>query len=322
MKILAVLPASIGGRLTMQSIFDGFEQNGYEIFLFDKLSDDEKNIIELCKNNKFDFIVGYDFAGLKIKVDNNLPIKSINYFSDVIEDNHSGNYWQDYYKYLNEPDNYTFYWDEELWKIKSKEVKNLFYQPHFVNTDVYKRYNANPQEDIMFAGRLDTDFRLRMMLDLMRTFSEKNFVWYAIEKHYQDALARTVDDEDKKLLTKCYKGFISTEKDMANAINNAKVFVNFNAQGVSSLNYRTFQVMACERVLLSDYRKEIDSLFLENENIVVYKDSEDLKNKINYYLANVDEYKKIARAARDIISLNHSAKVCVKNMLEVIKNHP
>ena len=80
MKILAVLPASIGGRLTMQSIFDGFEQNGYEIFLFDKLSDDEKNIIELCKNNKFDFIVGYDFAGLKIKVDNNLPIKSINYF--------------------------------------------------------------------------------------------------------------------------------------------------------------------------------------------------------------------------------------------------
>ena len=34
-----------------------------------------------------------------------------------------------------------------------------------------------------------------------------------------------------------------------------------HSQGVSSLNYRTFQVMACEKLLLCDYREEIDSLF-------------------------------------------------------------
>ena len=140
MKILAVLPASIGGRLTMQSIFDGFVQNGAEIFVFDKLKDGEKNLLLLCKKNKFDFLVGYDFAGLKIKVDNNLKLKTINYFSDVIEDNHSGDYWRDYYKYLKEPDNYTFYWDEELYHEKKSDIKNIFYQPHFVNTDVYKNY--------------------------------------------------------------------------------------------------------------------------------------------------------------------------------------
>ena len=322
MKILAVLPASIGGRLTMQSIFDGFVQNGYEIFLFDKLSDNEKDIIQLCKDNKFDFIVGYDFAGLKIKVDNNLPIKSINYFSDVIEDNHSGNYWQDYYKYLFEPHNYTFYWDKDLFEIKKKEIPNLFYQPHFVNTDVYKNFNCNPENDIMFAGRLDTDFRLNLMLDLLRTFSDKKFVWYAIEKHYQNALSRTANDDDKKLLTQCYQGFISTEKDMAVAINNSKIFVNFNAQGMSSLNYRTFQVMACERVLVSDYRREIDYLFADNMPIVVYKDVIDMKNKINFYLKNIEEYKQIAKSARLAVCANHSSEICVRNMLNAIKNHP
>ena len=56
MKILAVLPNSIGGRLTMKSIFDGFEQNGATLFYFDKLKDDEKNLVELCKNEKFDFL--------------------------------------------------------------------------------------------------------------------------------------------------------------------------------------------------------------------------------------------------------------------------
>ena len=127
MKILAILPASIGGRLTMQSIFDGFAQNGFDVFLFDKLKDDEKKLRQLCKEQEFDFLVGYDFAGLKIKVDNELQIKTINYFSDVIEDNHSGNYWQEYYKYLKEDDNYTFYWDKELYLEKKDEILNLFY---------------------------------------------------------------------------------------------------------------------------------------------------------------------------------------------------
>ncbi len=318
MKILAILPASIGGRLTMQSIFDGFKLNGFDVFVFDKLKDDEAKLQDICRFQKFDFIAGYDFAGLKIKVDNNLDIKAINYFSDVIEDNHSGNYWQDYYKYLNEPDNYTFYWDRELYLQKKSEIKNFYYQPHFVNTEVYKNFNENPEFDIMFAGRIDTDFRLRTLLDLMRTFENKKFAWYAIEKHFIDAKSRVKTSKELSLLEKNYKGFISTEIDMAKAINNAKVFFNFNAQGISSFNYRTFQVMACQRVLLSDDRIEAHLLFKPNEDIVIYKDLDDLKSKINLYLEDENLYKETAKAARNAVVKNHSSKICVKKMLEQI----
>ena len=319
MKILAILPASIGGRLTMQSIFDGFQLNGAEIFIFDKLNDDKKKLKNLCETQIFDFLVGYDFAGLKIKVDNNLNIKTINYFSDVIEDNHSGNYWKDYYKYLNEPDNYTFYWDKELYLSKKNEIKNFYYQPHFVNTNVYKNFNDNPEFDIMFAGRTDSDFRLKTLLDLMKTYKNKKFAWYAIEKHFLDAKNRTKAKEDIALLEKNYRGFISTEKDMAVAINNAKIFFNFNAQGLSSLNYRTFQVMACERVLLSDNRSEAHTLFNPNNDIVIYKNLDDLKLKINLFLEDKNLYKKTAIAARKAILENHSSEFCVKKMLEQIK---
>lgn len=318
MKILAILPASIGGRLTMQSIFDGFVLNGYDVFLFDKLSDDEKNLKKLCEENKFEFIVGYDFAGLKIKVDNDLKIKSINYFSDVIEDNHSGNYWAEYYKYLSEPDNYTFYWDRELFLQKRKEIKNLFYQPHFVNTNVYYHFNDNPEFDIMFAGRLDTDFRLRLMLDLMKTFEHKKFAWFAIEKHFLDAKNRCATIEEQKLLEKNYQGFISTEQQMSEAINNAKVFINFNAQGKSSLNYRTFQVMACQRIMLSDARKEAYELFSPNNDIVVYENTEDLKEKIELFLTNHALYEQIAAQACEKIKQNHSAKECVQSMINAL----
>jgi len=314
-KILAILPASIGGRLTMQSIFDGFKLNGARLFVFDKLKNDEKLLPEICSKEAFDYIVGYDFSGIKINVDNNLNLKTINYFSDVIENNHSGNYWQDYYKYLYEKGNYTFYWDKELYSKKKNEINNLFYQPHFVNTDVYKNFNNKPEFDIMFAGRLDTDFRLRTMLDLMQTFKNKKFAWYAIEKHFLDAKKRSENAQEQELLSKNYCGFIDNEQAMATAINNAKIFINFNAQGISSLNYRTFQVMACERIMLSDDRTEAYELFNPNEDIVIYKDIDDLKAKINLYLTNEDLYKATAKQARASIVRNHSSKQAVHSML-------
>ena len=63
----------------------------------------------------------------------------------------------------------------------------------------------------MFAGRPDTDFRLKTLLDLMKTFDNKKFAWYAIEKHFIDAKNRAKNYEEIRLLEKNYKGFISTE---------------------------------------------------------------------------------------------------------------
>ena len=65
-KILAITPISIGGRLTTSSIIDGFCQNGYEVFIYDELKDEK-----LPQNMDFDYILGYDFSPVKIKIDNN-----------------------------------------------------------------------------------------------------------------------------------------------------------------------------------------------------------------------------------------------------------
>ena len=171
----------------------------------------------------------------------------------------------------------------------------------------------------MFAGRPDTDFRLNTLLNLMETFEDKKFAWFAIEKHFLDAKQRAKTNKEIELLEKNYKGFIDTEEKMAKAINNAKVFFNFNAQGISSLNYRTFQVMACERIMLSDNRSEAFELFNPNQDIVIYKDLDDLKNKINLYLTDENLYKQTSINARKAILKNHSSKECVKSMLDNIQ---
>ena len=305
-KILGILPHSIGGRLTTSSILDGFRQNGFEVVLFDELKDEK---FDVFLNDNYKFIVGYDFSPVKLKIDYDLNIPCVAYFSDVIQDKTSGVGYKEYFKYLKKSDIFVFYWDEVLAK-----KDGFIYQPHFVNTEIYKNY-LTPINDVMFMGRLDTDLRLDMYLKLNKMLPDVSFRYYGIEKHYLDALSRCKNDGDKKILEQTYFGFIDNEIDMARVINESKIVYNINAQGVSSLNYRSIQVLACERLLISDERKEL-SIF--DNKIPTYKTIEELAQKISYYLENKKEYNEITSFSRKIVEKELNSKVCIEKMLSIL----
>ena len=305
-KILAILPISIGGRLTTSSIIDGFRQNGCVVRVFDELFD--KNPDDYLDDD-YDFIVGYDFSGLKIKIDNNLPWRSLNYFSDDIRSKASGPEWEKYLPYLENDDNYTFYWDKVLTEYEN--FKNINYLPHFVNFDIYKDMDVEPEFDVMFAGRLDTDYRLSFFEELITKLPDLKIAWYAIDRHYEDAKKRSKYPE---LITLCYQGFIDNEEDMAKAINNAKIVFNINSQGISSLNYRTFQTVACKRLMLSDFREE---LALFDGHLPFYEDFSDLIFKIESYLEDKDAYKRVVDECYNIAKISHNSKDCTRYMLKV-----
>ena len=307
-KILAILPISIGGRLTISSIIDGYRQNGCDVTVYDELFD---NNLKKLLRRKFSQIVGYDFSGLKIKVDNKLDIPSVNYFSDDIRSKTSGPYWEKYLPYLEEKDNYTFYWDKALTGYET--FKNIHYMPHFVNFDIYKDLGTEPEYDIMFAGRLDTDYRLSFFEELVMKLPHLRVAWYAIEKHHDDAKKRANFPE---IIDLCYRGFIDNEEDMAKAINNAKIVFNMNSQGISSLNYRTFQTVACKRLMISDYREE---LALFEGMMPFYEDFSDLIFKIESYLEDKAAYNVIVEKCYQIAKQNHNSKDCVRYMLKTVK---
>ena len=307
-KILAILPESIGGRLTTSSLIAGFEQNNCEVTVYDELFDD--NLPDVLKG-QYDYIAGYDFSGLKIKIDNKLQIPSINYFSDDMRSKTSGPYWEECLPYLEDDDNYTFYWDKQL--TDCENFKNIHYLPHFVNLDVYRDSGAEPEYDIMFAGRLDTEYRLNFFEELVMKMPHLRVAWYAINKHYQDARNRAQFPE---MLDLCYMGFIDNEPDMARAINKSKIIFNMHSQGLSSLNYRTFQTAACKRLMISDYREEL-SLF--DGYMPFYEDMSDLIFKIENYIEDKEAYSMITEACENIVRQNHNSKDSVDYILDIVK---
>ena len=309
-KILAIMPISIGGRLTTSSIIDGFRKNGFEIFIYDELKNE--NFSDFL-NREYDFIIGYDFSPVKLKIDYKIKTPCIAYFSDDINKSTAGVGYFEYKKYLKCDDMFVFYWDRELCK-KESEIKNLFYQPHFVNCDIYYDYKE-PKNDILFMGRFDTDLRLNTFIELNKKLTSFSFEWYAIEKHYKDALSRCKNKEEENIIKRSYKGFIDNESDMAGVINNSKIVYNINAQGISSLNYRTIQVLACKRLIISDERDELD---IFNNIIPTYKNTDELAKKIEHYLNNKQEYENITQKAHIIVREKLNSKICVKNMLDKI----
>ena len=307
-SVLVILPKSIGGRLTVSSIKDGFRLNGYKTVIYDELKNKKEDFL----SEEYEFITGYDFSPVKFKIDNKRNEKTIAYFSDVIYSPASESYFKEYYNYLKNPDIYTFYWDREL--VKKENNSNIFYMPHFVNCDIYKDFKP-PVCDVSFMGRFDTDLRLNMWLFLNKNLADLKFKWYAIKRHYENALERCRTEEDKNIIKNTYSGFIDNELDMAEKINETKIVYNINAQGLTSLNYRTFQVLACKRLIISDDRKEL-SLF--KGQIPVYKNPKDLAEKIKFYLDNSKEYDKITSFCNKIILKNHNSKTCVKNILKKV----
>ena len=113
-----------------------------------------------------------------------------------------------------------------------------------------------------------------------------------------------------------YMGFIDNEPDMARAINNAKIVFNMNSQGLSSLNYRTFQTVACKRLMISDFREE---LALFDGYMPFYEDLSDLIFKIENYLEDKEAYKTITENCYNIAKQSHNSKDCVRYLLSLIK---
>jgi spore maturation protein CgeB len=89
-----------------------------------------------------------------------------------------------------------------------------------------------------------------------------------------------------------------------------------NSQGISSLNYRTFQTVACKKLLISDYREEL-SLF--EGNMPFYEDFSDLIFKIECYLDDNEAYNTVVENCYKIAKNNHNSKDCVNYMLQMIR---
>lgn len=84
------------------------------------------------------------------------------------------------------------------------------------------------------------------------------------------------------------------------------------------INPRTFELAACGAFQLVDNRTLLPEVFEPGRDLVTFTDVQDLRNKIEYYLAHPDERKEIAANGRKRALAQHTYYDRIKEMLSII----
>jgi len=214
--------------------------------------------------------------------------------------------------------------------------KSVHYLPVGFDSRIRAGFPAQKKYDLSFVGtftkeRADMFNSMQDFLETKKTFfaglfpgsSEmgkfKDFVTdkdsWIIKKMIEAGNIRDVPiSETSKIYCKS-KIVLNLHRDSAWIFNQGKDKII-----AESLNPRTYEVAASGVFQLVDSsRKELREKFTEDE-MVTFDSVEDLKRKIDYYLENPDEAKKIAMNAKRRVMSEHTYTHRAKDALNVLTN--
>lgn len=319
-KILIISPRSIAGSLITDGFAQGFKSNDCKVL--SKVVDELKT--EDVEKFKPDMIFGYDYSFLMDEKCTEIVKKSdckniVCYFADEPRGKFALGEKDYLYEELKKFNPKIFIWDEDF----LTEFENSTYLPLAINPEKYQTGFSGYKYSITFVGRPLTDIRQEILCALVKAFGRKLSI-FSYEKHFLKSVdeiksKKLLTDEELEIYSNCFKGFIEKEEDLAKIYNSSKVNLNINLQGKSSLNYRVFEVLASGGFLLTDERLDLENYFKISKHLETYTDTEDLIDKIDFYLKKPNISKKIAILGKNEVFKKHTFTSRAKAVLKSLK---
>lgn len=131
---------------------------------------------------------------------------------------------------------------------------------------------------------------------------------------YGDSGWKEIENQDIK-----YKGRLKTREELCKLYNATKINLNLPTSSMKhSLNVNTFNIMASGAFMLHNFREDLVDLFQDEKEVVYFKDKDDLREKVDYYLKHDRERERIAANARKRVSKEHTFLHRVNEILRVI----
>jgi len=88
---------------------------------------------------------------------------------------------------------------------------------------------------------------------------------------------------------------------------------------IVGVNTRTFELAAAGACQVVDLKEELPALFKPGEEILAYRDLEELKHYLTYYLAHLDEARAIGENARKRALKEHTLRHRIEEMVDVVE---
>ncbi|MCR5773036.1 MAG: glycosyltransferase [Butyrivibrio sp.] len=105
---------------------------------------------------------------------------------------------------------------------------------------------------------------------------------------------------------------------MPHVFNRSKINLNFMMRSIrTGMSLRVLDVMGSGGFLISTYRSELSEYFTDGQDLVIVHNSEELPDKIDYYLRHEEERKEIARRGQEKVFSLFDYRIILPKILEL-----
>jgi len=202
---------------------------------------------------------------------------------------------------------HLFLWDQAyIEPLKERGFKHLHYQHYATNPSVYHRLELRQYTyDVSFVG----------------TFSEKRktallaLADHGIMIHVfgSNAWADVKHDHLR------YEGMATNRKDCPLIYQLSRINLNLTSeQLITAVPVRIFDVTACGGFILSDFREDLERLFVEGKELVICQDIEEMAKSIKYYLGHEQEREQISAAGYLKTTQQYCFDDIIPGMLDIV----
>jgi len=164
-----------------------------------------------------------------------------------------------------------------LKKYEREGIKNVVMSYGGLNPEFFKPINLKKKYDVAFIGNAGKE--RAELISYLHVHGIKVDVWGRGWERYKGIEGH---------------GYISPDK-LVETVNQCKINLNFSFAGNNTVQIkgRPFEFGACKAFILSQQFQDYRDYFNEDE-LVMFKDAEDMINKIKHYLVNDKEREEIA----------------------------
>lgn len=194
--------------------------------------------------------------------------------------------------------------------IHTKLGREAYYLPEACNPQWHRRVSLNPQDVEKYGCDLTTAGNMYYYrAALLEPFQSYDFrIW---GNSYPKWL--------KSPLRRLYRDRFVAELEKAKAFGAAKIVINtIHYSSITGANCRTFETAGCGAFQIADWRPAMAELFEPDNEIVLFNTRDELKSKVDFYLAHPNQRQKIADAGYARAHRDHTFEVRLRRIFEVI----
>lgn len=275
-----------------------------------------KELKDLCDKKKFDIVFLYSCRIIYGKTISNIK-KTGAYVAMYCNDDPFSNrfpfyFWRHWIKGLSYSDIVYVYRNKNIIDCNKIGVKNVKLLRSYYNEDrlfyIDDSVNHINVPDVLFLGHYENDERVEYI-----EYLAENKVMVGVPNI---GVWKTFNNFNKYIIK-----LERTHELYNKMLNKAKICLVF----LSKINHdtytrRCFEIPAVKTLMMSVYSDDIAKLFKENDEIVFFYNKVDLLKKIQFYLKNEEDRKKICEASYNrLVKDKHSSKDRVEQIINDFK---